>query len=227
MWLVRLLIGVARPIARGRKRRRVGPSSTVIEETRISSPTRSWLFSALAAAELISLWMSWAAPRGENCRSARAFSMCMPRTWSAISRALRGAIRTYRALALTTGGAAGFLAAGFFAGAFEAFFSLPLAVLDSLPFASFFALAFFDSFLAAGFFDSFFAAGFLPAFAAFASSFFAAFFASAFSPEAFAASAFFVVGFFSSAIASPYRRASGRSGSARTRRACARPSTPR
>ena len=37
MWLVRLLIGVARPIARGRKRRRVGPSSTVIEATRISS----------------------------------------------------------------------------------------------------------------------------------------------------------------------------------------------
>jgi hypothetical protein len=55
MWLVRLWIGVARPWARGRNRFKVGPSSTVIEATRISSPIRSWLFSALEAAESISL----------------------------------------------------------------------------------------------------------------------------------------------------------------------------
>ena len=94
MWLVRLLIGVARPSARGRNRRRVGPSSTVISTTFISSAIRSWLFSALEAADSISLRMSTAAPRGENSSSARARSMCRPRTWLAMSRALRGGIRT-------------------------------------------------------------------------------------------------------------------------------------
>ena len=68
MWHVRLWIGVARPRARGRKRFSVGPSSTRISETRISSPTRSWLFSAFAAADSISFWMSRATPRGENCQ---------------------------------------------------------------------------------------------------------------------------------------------------------------
>src|SRR4029077_6711230 len=72
MWLGRLLIGVARPSARGRKRRRVGPSSTVIEVIRISSPIRSWLFSAFAAAESISLWMSGAAAGGGEEGGARA-----------------------------------------------------------------------------------------------------------------------------------------------------------
>jgi hypothetical protein len=52
------------------------------------------LFSALEAAESISLSMSRAAPRGENRSSERASSIGRPRTWSATSRALRGAMRT-------------------------------------------------------------------------------------------------------------------------------------
>jgi hypothetical protein len=79
MWQVRLLIREARPMARGWKRRRVGPSSTVISEINISSAIRSWLFSAFEAADSISLRMSCAAPRGENSSSARAWSMCRPR----------------------------------------------------------------------------------------------------------------------------------------------------
>src|SRR6201994_4464078 len=158
MWLGRLLIGVARPSARGRKRRRVGPSSTVIEEMRISSPTRSWLFSAFAAAESISLWMSCAAPRGENASSARACSMCMPRTWSAMSRALRGATRTYLALARTTGTSSVSrrrrrLGAGFFASALAVFlrerFGAFLAagfLADFSALASAFASAFSSAF---------------------------------------------------------------------------------
>src|SRR6201995_2379243 len=198
MWLVRLLIGVARPSARGRKRRRVGPSSTVIEVIRISSPIRSWLFSAFAAAELISLWMSSAAPRGEKASSARACSMCRPRTWSAMRRALRGATRTYFAVARTTGSSsesprrrrrdgAGFLGSalasaffarlrGFLAG-FSSLSSLPLASFLSALGAAFLAgfsspsLAAFGSFLAAGFFAASFLAGaFFAGFSALASA---------------------------------------------------------
>src|ERR1700761_5346351 len=198
MWLVRLLIGVARPSARGRKRRSVGPSSTVIEEMTISSPTRSWLFSAFAAAESISLWMSSAAPRGENASSARAFSMCMPRTWSAMRRALRGATRTYLALARTTGTSSVSrrrrrLGAGFFASALSAFLARRRgfrSAFSSLPLASssFFAAAFFGSFLAGFSFESFFAAAsFFSAFGF--DSFLAAGFDSAFS-AALASSAF-------------------------------------
>src|ERR1700744_6209824 len=217
MWLGRLLIGVARPSARGRKRRSVGPSSTVIEEMTISSPTRSWLFSAFAAAESISLWMSSAAPRGENASSARAFSMCMPRTWSAIRRALRGATRTYLALARTTGTSSVWrrrrrLGAGFFASALSAFLarrrgfrsafsSLPLSAFSALSalsalgalsaFADAFCLSGLDSFLAAfspESFESAFSAGsFFSAFGF--DSFLAAGFDSAFS-AALASSAF-------------------------------------
>src|SRR4029077_1407578 len=189
MWLVRLLIGGARPSARGRNRRGVGPPSTVIEVIRISSPIRSWLFSAFAAAESISLWMSRAAPRGEKERSARACSMCRPRTWSATRRALRGATRTYFAVARTTGSSpeswerrrrdgAGFFSSalasdflarrrGFLAG-FSSLFSLPLAAFLSAFGAaflseSFFAAAFFGAaFLSAFGFASFLAAAFFP-----------------------------------------------------------------
>ena len=69
MWQVFFSIRVARPRARARQRFSVGPSSTRISAIRRSSATRSWLFSALAAAESISLAMSRAAPRGEKLSS--------------------------------------------------------------------------------------------------------------------------------------------------------------
>ena len=56
---------VARPRARARQRFRVGPWSTRISAISMSSATRSWLFSALAAAESMSLRMSRAARGGE------------------------------------------------------------------------------------------------------------------------------------------------------------------
>src|SRR3954451_22591752 len=181
--------------------------------------------------------MSWAAPRVEKRSSGRASSSGRPRTWSATRRALRGATRTKRALALTTGrvagslgfglafalaagflaagfSAAGFFAAGFFAGALDVDFSEALlsAVLEvasaaPLPLVAVSALGFG---LAAGFFAArFLAAGF------FAGGFF-----------------FCSVFFFSSAIPlAPrrYRRPSGRgrSGWGRTRPACVPPSIPR
>ena len=95
MWLVRLWIRVARPIARGRKRFSVGPSSTVIAWMRISSPIRSWLFSALATADSSSFCQSSATPRGVCARIARASSTDLPRIWSPTSRALRADVRTY------------------------------------------------------------------------------------------------------------------------------------
>ena len=49
---VRLRMRDARPMARGRKRLRVGPSSAVTDKIRRSSPSSSWLCSALATAEL-------------------------------------------------------------------------------------------------------------------------------------------------------------------------------
>src|SRR6266536_5260855 len=117
-----------------------------------SSATRSWFASALAAADSISLRMSWAAPRVEKRSRARASSSGMPRTWSATRRALRGATRTKRALALTTGRsddpAAVFVAAGFVLG---------FGLLSAFGFAA--------GFFAAGFFAAGFAAGFLAALA--------------------------------------------------------------
>src|SRR5882757_4807656 len=218
MWLVRLLIGVARPRARGRKRRRVGPSSTVIEVIFISSPIRSWLFSAFAAAESISFWMSRAASRGEKASNARACSMCRPRTWSATRRALRGAMRTYLALARTTGSSSALgrrRRAGFSSALASAFLArrrffpdsgfAGLSSFSSLPLASFLSAlgaAFFAGFSLADFsfeslaFESFFAAGFFAAFAF--DSFLAAGFFADFS--SFGAASFFSFLSFSSAI---------------------------
>ena len=68
MWQVLFSMRVARPRARARQRFSVGPSSTWISVIRMSSATRSWLFSAFAAAESISFAMSRAAPRGENAQ---------------------------------------------------------------------------------------------------------------------------------------------------------------
>src|SRR6476659_2773784 len=126
-----------------------------------SSATRSWLFSALAAADSISLRMSCAALRVEKRSRGSASSIGSPRTWSATRRALRGATRTKRARALTTGrSGASFLArlglvslfglASYFAGAFLA---------GSFFAAGFVVAAFFAGALEAEAVDSFFAAG--------------------------------------------------------------------
>src|SRR4051794_31961293 len=155
-----------------------------------SSATRSWFVSALAAADSSSLRMSWAAPRVEKRSSGSASSRGRPRTWSATRRALRGATRTKRALALTTGRsadsfglglaldpaavfvaavdapafgflAAVFFAAGFFAGALEV--DVAAALLSAVfEVASAAPLPFVAvSALGFGFAAGFFAAGFL------------------------------------------------------------------
>src|SRR5262249_24811801 len=77
-WEVRLRIGVARPMARGRKRLSVGPSSAVTNAMRRSSPTNSWLCSALATADSKSLVQSRATWRGVCARIARASSTDFP-----------------------------------------------------------------------------------------------------------------------------------------------------
>src|ERR687888_635045 len=96
-----------------------------------SSATRSWFASAFAAADSISLRMSWAALRVEKRSSARASSSGMPRTWLATGRSA-GLLGS--ALGLATFFAAGFLAADFFAAGFFA--------------ADFFAAAFAGDFFA-------------------------------------------------------------------------------
>ena len=78
-WDVRLRIRVARPIARGRYRLSVGPSSAWIEAIFSSSPTSSWLCSALAIADSRSFSHGLAAPRGVKDRIARACSTSLPR----------------------------------------------------------------------------------------------------------------------------------------------------
>jgi len=55
MWLVRLLIGEAEPLARGRKRLSVGPSLAKASFTIRSSRSNEKLFSALATAEFKTL----------------------------------------------------------------------------------------------------------------------------------------------------------------------------
>src|SRR3954452_21827264 len=98
---VRLRIRVARPMARGRKRLSVGPSSACTDSIRSSSPTSSWLCSALATADSSSFSHGLAAPRGVNARIARASTTSLPRMWSHTSRALRADVRTYLACART------------------------------------------------------------------------------------------------------------------------------
>ena len=69
---MRLRMRVARPMARGRKRLSVGPSSAYTAAMRRSSPTSSWLCSALATADSSSLRQSFATARGVKARIARA-----------------------------------------------------------------------------------------------------------------------------------------------------------
>ena len=67
-----------------------------------SSPTSSWLCSALAIADSSSLLQSRATARGVNARIARASGTDLPRMWSQTRRALRADERTYLAWARTT-----------------------------------------------------------------------------------------------------------------------------
>src|SRR6185312_14749127 len=78
-WLVSLRMRVARPMARGRNRLSVGPSSALTANTRSSSPISSWLCSALAIADSSSLLQSRATARGVCARIARASCTDLPR----------------------------------------------------------------------------------------------------------------------------------------------------
>src|SRR5204862_119872 len=102
MWQVRWKYWWAMPRLTGRMRFMVGPSSTISAFTTRSSRLRLKLCSALAAADLMTLATSSAACRGENSRKASASATGMPRTASAISRALRGVRRMYFAFAMTS-----------------------------------------------------------------------------------------------------------------------------
>jgi hypothetical protein len=66
MWLVRLLMRVARPWARGRHRFMVGPSSTIATETTRSARLRSSVFSAFATALSSTLYTVSEAACGAN-----------------------------------------------------------------------------------------------------------------------------------------------------------------
>src|SRR5688572_6810481 len=91
----------ARPCARGRKRLRVGPSSAVASTTVRSSISRSWLFSAFAAALLTTFSTSRAAPWGMNVRFATASVAGRPTIARVTRRALRVEWRRYLAVAFT------------------------------------------------------------------------------------------------------------------------------
>ena len=94
MWLVRLLMRVARPWARGRQRFIVGPSSTCATDTTRSWVSRPSVVSAFATALRRTLCTVSAAACGANWRMDRAWSTGMPRTRSTTRRAFIGVIRT-------------------------------------------------------------------------------------------------------------------------------------
>ena len=158
MWLVRLWIGVARPSARGRKRFRVGPSSTVISATRISSATRSWLFSAFGGRRLDQLAdVVSGAARGELEQGA-----------GLVDVQAADLVGDEPRLAGRDADVAGagpdddrdrFFRTGFFRGAFLASggFFLEVSFLAGAFFGAAFLASFFAAFFAAGFFRSFFA----------------------------------------------------------------------
>ena len=136
---MRLWIGVARPIARGRKRLIVGPSSAYASRTTRSSSSSSWLFSALATADSSNLLQSRATSRGVNARIARASPTdlpgrcprpsvpcaprcarsaraparpCAARVWAGAERAFLASSRRPAAPGVSGGLRAAFLAAG-------------------------------------------------------------------------------------------------------------------
>lgn len=94
IWLVRLRIMVARPMARGVKRFKVGPSLTYTLLTTSVSTSISPLFSALATADLSSFLTTSDATRGVKAKRVSASPTGFPRMRSATNLTLRGAILT-------------------------------------------------------------------------------------------------------------------------------------
>src|SRR5881628_1442641 len=97
-------LGVARPIAAGVKRLRVGPSFTTAYLTRSWSTSsavfsRSARCSAFATADLSTLWICFAASFFENRRMAYACGTAWPRIWSITRRIFRADWRTVRWIA--------------------------------------------------------------------------------------------------------------------------------
>src|SRR3954468_14691984 len=99
MWLVRLRIRKARPWARGRKRLRVGPSSTYAWLMNRSRRSRFLLFSALAMALASTFATGSLADCGAKRRMSSASSASRPRTRSMTRRHFIGVVRTKRACA--------------------------------------------------------------------------------------------------------------------------------
>ena len=94
IWQVRFLIRATRPRARARQRLSVGPEPTVAVRTYSSSPSRPWLASAFATADVSTFSTSRAASRVMKARIVLASGTVRPRICSATSCALRGAVRT-------------------------------------------------------------------------------------------------------------------------------------
>jgi len=97
-------MGVARPIAAGVNRLRVGPSFTTAYLTRSWSTSsavfsRSARCSAFATADLSTLWICFAASFFENRRMAYACGTAWPRIWSITKRIFRADWRTVRWIA--------------------------------------------------------------------------------------------------------------------------------
>src|SRR3954447_24572732 len=99
MWLVRLRIRNARPWARGRKRLRVGPSSTYAWLMNSSRRSRFLLCSALAIALASTFATGSLADCGAKRSTSSASSASMPRTRSMTRRHFIGVVRTKRACA--------------------------------------------------------------------------------------------------------------------------------
>src|SRR5512134_3033398 len=97
-WVIGLLMGKARPWARGRQRLILGPSLAVASATTRSSAARSWLFSALAVALLSTLATSRAAACGMKRRMAAASSTGRPTMAWVTRRVLRVERRMYLAV---------------------------------------------------------------------------------------------------------------------------------
>ena len=221
----------------------------------ISSPTRSWPPPAVAAAESIRLVdvLGGAAGR-ERQQRARLLDVHAADPRRRSDESLRGATRTYLALARTTGTPSGArrrrrLGAGFFSSALSAFLARRRGLrsaFSSLPLSAFSALSRFGSFLGFVSFRSFFRL-FLAALSPeslsrlsqrrlFSPLWVSTLFGSRFRLRFL--SGFGLVGFRlvfdvflvchqSVRVLNPGCRAIGRCGSERTRRACGRPSTPR
>src|SRR5258708_3515528 len=96
---------VARPIARGRQRRRClfgALSTNAVSTNKVSTSTLGLCVLALATALSISFLTIGAADLRVNSSNCRASPAPRPRTRSTMTRALRGLIRVNRAIALLT-----------------------------------------------------------------------------------------------------------------------------